>query len=256
MIDPRADIHPDAKIAANVSVGPWTIIGPDVEIGEGTVIGSHVVIPAHTRIGKNNKIYQFSSVGEDPQDKKYHGEITTLEMGDDNVIRECCTINRGTVQGGGVTRIGNGNLLMAYVHIAHDCIIANNAIFANYVGLAGHVTVEDYAIFGGYAAVHQFCIVGAHSFVGKSSMVTKDVLPYVLVSGAEPVACGINVEGLKRRNFSADTINQLRRAYKIIFRNDLTVVQAVAELEKMLTDCPEVQPLIAAMQKSTRGIVR
>lgn len=256
MLDSRADIHPQARIGKNVSVGPWTIIGPDVVIDEGTIIEPHVIIRGPTKIGKNNHIFQFSSIGEDPQDKKYHGEDTLLEIGDNNVIREFCTLNRGTVQGGGVTRIGNGNLLMAYVHIAHDCIIANNAIFANYVGLAGHVTVEDYAIFGGYAAVHQFCVVGAHSFIGKASMVTKDVLPYVLVSGAEPVACGINAEGLKRRGFSAEAITILRRAYKIIFRNDLTVVQAIAELECLLLECPEVQLLIDGLKKSTRGIVR
>lgn len=256
MIDSRAEIDSKAKIAENVTVGPWTIIGPDVEIGSGTWIGPHAVIKGPTRIGKDNKIFQFASVGDDPQDKKYLGEKTFLEIGDRNVIRECCTINRGTVQGGGVTRIGDDNLFMAYVHIAHDCIIANQTIFSNYVGLAGHVTVEDYAIFGCYAAVHQFCTIGAHSFIARATMVTKDVLPYLLVSGYNAEACGLNTEGLKRRGFDAEAINQLRRAYKIIFRNDLTAMQAMEELAPLVSECAAIQPMIDALQKSERGIVR
>ena len=222
MIDPRADIHASARIAEGVTIGPWTLIGADVEIGTGTEIAPNVVIKGPTRMGKNNKIYQFASVGEDPQDKKYNGEKTLLEIGDNNVIREFCTLNRGTVQGGGVTRIGHGNLLMAYVHIAHDCLIGNQTIFANNASLSGHVSVQDFAILGGFVAVHQFCILGAHSFIAGTSRIVKDVLPFVLVADdAKP--CGLNVEGLKRRGFAPETIANLRRAYKIIYRQGLTI---------------------------------
>lgn len=256
VIDQRAIVDPRARIAGNVQIGPWTTIGPDVEIGEGTWIGSHVVIKGPASIGRNNKIFQFASVGEDPQDKKYQGEKTRLEMGDHNIIREGCTINRGTLHGGGVTKIRDGNLLMAYVHIAHDCIIGSNIIFANHASLAGHVCIQDHAILSGFSGVHQFCIVGAYSFVSKATMIVKDVLPYVLVDGREAAVCGLNTEGLKRRGFSAETILQLKRAYKTIFRKGLTVPQAIAELENMITECPEVQPLIDMLQTSTRGIVR
>lgn len=256
MIDPRAIVDPSARIAASAEVGPWTIIGPDVEIGENTWVASHVVIRGPTRIGAENKIFQFASVGEVPQDKKYGGEITLLEIGDRNVIRESCTINRGTVQAGGITQIGNDNLFMACVHIAHDCIIGNNAIFANHASLAGHVTVGDYAILSGFSGVHQFCLIGAHSFVGGGSMVTKDVLPYVLVDGHDAKTCGLNSEGLKRRGFNADTINILRRAYKIIYRNGLTVPQALDQLSELLPSCPEIAPMMTILQQSTRGIVR
>jgi len=257
VIDSRADIHPAAKLGSNVTVGPWTLIDANVEIGDGSVIGPHVVIRGPTKIGKNNQIFQFASVGEDTQDKKYKkGEETYLEIGDNNVIRECVTINRGTVQGGGITSIGNDNLLMAYVHIAHDCKIANHTIFANYVGLAGHVTVQDYVGFGGYAAVHQFCTVGAHAFVGKASMVTQDVLPYVLVSGSDPVACGLNAIGLKRRGFSNEVIEQLKHAYKVIYRDDLTVAQVLVVLEPMIENCPELKLMLDVLKGSERGIVR
>lgn len=256
MIDSRAVIDPSAKIAKDVVIGPWTVIGPEVEVGSGTWIGPHVVIKGPTRIGQNNKIFQFASVGDDPQDKKYAGERTYLEIGNHNVIREYVTINRGTEQGGGVTKINNDNLLMAYVHIAHDCIIGNNTIFANYAALAGHVRVEDYAILSGFSAVHQFCVVGAHSFIAKATMVVKDVLPYVLVSGYEATTCGLNTEGLKRRGFSADTINNLKRAYKIIYRNGLTAAQAVEQLKEIALECAEAQLFVDSLQNSTRGIVR
>lgn len=257
MIDPRADIHPNAQIGKDVTIGPWTLIGPDVVIGDGTWIASHVVIKGPTRIGRENKIFQFASVGEDPQDKKYKGEKTRLEIGDRNDIRESCTINRGTEQGGGLTSIGNDNLFMAYVHIAHDCHIHNQTIFANYSGLAGHVIIEDCVIFGGYAAVHQFCTIGAHSFIAKSTMVTKDVLPYLMIAGGyTPTASGLNLEGLKRRGFSADTIQQIKRAYKIIFRSDLTVVDALVQLEPLAAECDAVKPMIDALKNSVRGVVR
>lgn len=256
MIDSRALIDPSARVAENVSIGPWTVIGPDVEIGSGTVIGPHVVIKGPTRIGKDNKIYQFASVGEDPQDKKYAGEDTVLEMGDRNVVREFVTLNRGTVQGGGLTKIQDDNLFMAYVHIAHDCIIGSNTIFSNNASLAGHVRVDDYAILSGFAAVHQFCVIGAHSFVAKTAMVPKDILPYLMVFGYDAVPRGLNIEGLKRRGFSAETITGLRRAYKIIYRSGLTVQQAVEQLHEMVAECPEVKPMIDMMETSTRGILR
>jgi UDP-N-acetylglucosamine acyltransferase len=256
VIDKRADIHPSARIAEGVTIGPWTVIGADVEIGEGSHIGSHVVIKGPTRIGKDNKIYQFASVGEDPQDKKWQGEKTYLEVGDRNVIREFCTLNRGTVQGGGATRVGNDNLLMAYVHLAHDCIIGNGTIFANNASLAGHVTVHDYVTLGGFSGVHQNCVLGAYSFVAKAAIVAKDVLPYVLVTGNMAEVCGLNTEGLKRRGFSAEVITALRRAYKVIYRSGLTVSQALTSLEDMVLETPEIQLLIDALKLSTRGIVR
>jgi UDP-N-acetylglucosamine acyltransferase len=256
VIDQRTDIHPTAKIAANVTIGPWTVIGADVEIGEGSWIASHVVIKGPTQIGRDNKIFQFASIGEDPQDKKYQGEKTLLQIGDRNIFRESCTVNRGTTQAGGITRIGNDNLFMACVHVAHDCIINNHAIFANHSSLAGHVIVEDFAILSGFSGVHQFCTIGAHSFVGGGSMVTKDVLPYVLVDGHDAKTCGLNSEGLKRRGFSAEAINTLRKAYKIIYRNGLTVAQALEQLAELKADCPEVSLMMDALQQSTRGIVR
>ncbi len=256
MIDERAIIHPTARIARDVEIGPWTIIGPDVEIQEGTWIGPHVVINGPTKIGKNNRIFQFASLGEAPQDKKFHGEKTTLEIGDNNTIREFCTFNRGTVQGGGVTKIGNNNWIMAYVHIAHDCIVGNNTVFANNASLAGHVIVEDFVTFAGFAGVHQFCRVGSYSFVAKATYVTQDVLPYILVSGYTPEACGLNTEGLKRNGFSTETIENLKRAYRLIFRQGLTLKEAIVELEKIQHQGPEIGRLIQALQDSTRGIVR
>lgn len=256
MIDNRAEIHPNAKIADNVEIGPWSVIGPYVEIDEGSWVGPHVVIKGPTRIGKNNRIFQFSSIGDEPQDKKYDGEDTILEIGDNNVIREYVTINRGTITGGGVTRIGNDNWIMAYVHIAHDCMVGSHTIFANNASLAGHVTVKDHAILSAFSGIHQFCAIGEYSFVGKASYVTKDVLPYVLVAGYSPSACNINSVGLKRHGFSADTIENLRRAYKIVFRRGLTVQQALVELHEMLPSCPELKPFIEALQDSSRGVTR
>lgn len=256
MIHANAIIHPSAKLAADVEVGPWTLIGADVEIGAGSWIGPNVVIKGATTIGRNNKIFQFASIGEDPQDKKYQGEKTYLEIGDNNVFREGCTINRGVDQAGGMTRIGSNNLFMSCVHIAHDCIIGNYTIFANHSSLAGHVVVGDHAIFSGFCGVHQFCQIGSHSFIGGGTMVTMDVLPYVLIDGHEAKACGLNTEGLKRRGFSSETISNLRRAYKIIYRKGLTVQQALEQLKELLAVCPEVESMITALQASTRGIVR
>jgi UDP-N-acetylglucosamine acyltransferase len=257
MIDARADIHPKAQLGTDVVVGPWTRIGADVEIGDGTVIDSHVVIEGPCRIGRHNHIYSFASVGNDPQDKKFKGEVTWLEVGDHNVIRECCTLNRGTVQGGGVTRLGSHNLLMAYVHIAHDCLLGDHNVLANYVGLAGHVTIEDYVIMGGYAAVHQFCNLGSYSFIGGNCAIVKDVLPYLMVAGGQsPSALGLNLEGLKRHGFSAEAMSAMKQAYRAIFRQNLTVVEAVEALQELCQASPQVALMVSALQKSQRGILR
>lgn len=256
MISEHAIIHPRAKIAEGVSVGPGTVIGAEVEIGEGTRIGPHVVIQGPTVIGKHNKIFQFSSIGDEPQDMTYKGEPTRLEVGDHNVIREYCMISRGTAKGGGLTRVGNHNFLMAYSHIGHDCMVGNHIIMVNYSALSGHVTLQDYAIIGAYAAIHQFCQVGSYAFIARATYVNKDVLPYVMIAGHTTSACGINTVGLRRRGFSSDAIDNLRRAYKIIFRKGLTVQQAIAELEILQENCPEVIPLIESLNQSTRGIVR
>jgi UDP-N-acetylglucosamine acyltransferase len=256
VLSPSAIIHPSAKIAEGVTIGPGTIIGADVEIGEGSWIGPHVVIDGPTVIGKNNKIFQFSSIGDEPQDTTYKGEPTRLEIGDNNIIREYCMISRGTVKGGGVTRVNNDNYLMAYSHIGHDCMIGNNVVMVNYSAISGHVEVQDYAIIGAYAAIHQFCFVGAYAFIARATYVTKDVLPYIMIAGHTTSACGINTVGLRRRGFSSSAIDHLRRAYKIIFRKGLTVQQAIAELELMQLDCPEVLPMINILNQSSRGIVR
>lgn len=257
MIDNRAIIDPTARIAEGVTIEPWAFIGPDVEIGAGTWVGHHAVIKGPTSIGENNKIFQFSSVGDDPQDKKYQGEKTYLKIGDRNVVREYCTINRGTEQGGKVTQIGDDNLFMAYVHIAHDCIVGNNTVFANCASLAGHVSVQDWVILSGFSGVSQFCTLGAHSFIAKGTLVTKDVPPYIIVSGGrDAAAMAINTEGLRRRHFSDDTIAMLKEAYRIIYQQNLTIKQVMDELEKMLRDCPEIQRFIDFFQHAKRGIVR
>ncbi|MEO8400676.1 MAG: acyl-ACP--UDP-N-acetylglucosamine O-acyltransferase [Gammaproteobacteria bacterium] len=256
MIHTTAIIHPTARIAANVEIGPYSVIGEDVEVGEGTWIGPHVVIKGPTKIGKENKIFQFASLGEDPQDKKYQGERTCLEIGDRNVIREFCTLNRGTVQDKSLTRIGNDNLFMAYVHIAHDCVVGNNTIFANNASLAGHVTVEDYVIMSGFSGASQNCRVGMHSFASMGSMIDKDVPPFVKVSGYYAKPFGLNTVGMQRRGFSADTMLYLRRAYKIIYRQGLTIKQALEHLNEMLGNCPEIQVFIDFINSSDRGIVR
>lgn len=256
MIHPTAIIDPSARIADNVEIGPWTMIGANVEIGEGTWIGPHVIIRGPTIIGKENKIFQFSSIGEVPQDKKYAGENTLLIIGDRNVIREFCTFNRGTAQDKSVTRIGNDNLFMAYVHIAHDCIVGNHTVFANAATLAGHVIIEDYVILSGFSGVFQACRVGKHSFACMGAVVDKDVPPFVKVSGYYAKPFGLNTVGMKRRGYIDETILNLRRAYKIIYRKGLTVKKAIEQLEAMVLDCPEVKMLIDFMETSERGIIR
>jgi UDP-N-acetylglucosamine acyltransferase len=237
-------------------VGPWSMIGPDVQVAGGTSIGPHTVIHGPTRIGPNNRIYQFNSIGDAPQDKKYRGEHTRLEIGADNVIREYCTINRGTKLGGGVTRIGDRNWVMAYVHVAHDCQIGSHTVLANGTTLAGHVTVGDHVTLGAFTIVHQFCAIGAHSFSAMGTVILKDVPPYVTVAGNSAEAHGINAEGLRRRGFSGESILALRRAYKLIYKQRLTVEQAVGRLEELVVECAEVAPLVDFLKRSRRGIVR
>ncbi len=256
MISEHAIIHPSAKIAQDVSIGPGSIIGADVVIGEGSWIGPHVVIQGPTSIGQHNKIFQFASIGDAPQDKTYKGEPTRLEIGNHNIIREFSMISRGTMKGGEVTRLGNHNLLMAYSHVGHDCTIGDHVSMVNYSALSGHVVVDDCAMIGPYAGIHQFCHIGAFAFVARATYISKDVLPYIMIAGDTTSACGINTVGLRRGGFSSSAIDCLRRAYKIIFRRGLTVQQAVAELDLMRDDCPEVVRMIDALQQSTRGIVR
>jgi UDP-N-acetylglucosamine acyltransferase len=255
MIHETAIIDSTARIAKNVAIGPWTVIGPDVEIDEGTWIGSHVVIQGPTKIGKDNKIFQFASIGADSQDKKFRGERTFLEIGDRNVIREFCTFNRGTSLDT-KTLIVNDNLFMAYVHIAHDCVIGNHTIFANNATLAGHVIVDDYVVLGGFSGASQFCRIGAHGFLTMGSMVEKDVPPFVKVAGFYAKPFGLNTVGMKRRGFAVEKLLYLRRAYKTIYRKGFTIKEALEHLQLMLTECAEVQLLIDFIQNSTRGIVR
>lgn len=255
-IHPTAIVDPAAQVAPDVEIGAYSIVGQHVQIGAGSIIGPHVVITGHTRIGANNRIFQFSSLGEMPQDKKYAGEPTRLEIGDNNTIREFCTFNTGTVQDGGVTRVGNNNWIMAYVHLAHDCQVGDNTIFANNAQLAGHVTIDDYAILGGFTGVHQFCRIGAHVITGGSSVVFKDIPPYVMASGNPAKPYGINAEGLKRRGFSAEAISGLKRAYKTVFRGGATVEEALAALAEQTDECPQVVPLMEFLKVPGRGIIR
>ena len=255
MIDSRAVIDPSAKIAANVTIGPFTVVGPDVEIGEGTWIGSNALVRKNTKIGANNVIHSFASIGNDSQDLKYKGEEAWLIVGDQNIFREFCTVNRGS-GGEDATVIGNNNLFMSYTHVAHDCIIGNNVVFSNCATVAGHVTVDDHAILSGGTMVHQFCHIGAYSFFGGFAGVSKDILPYVLVKGDPATPRTINVIGLRRHGFSDEAIGHIRHAYKILFRRGYKIEDARAELEKMLPACPELDLFIKAIDRSTRGIAR
>ncbi|MBT7313393.1 MAG: acyl-ACP--UDP-N-acetylglucosamine O-acyltransferase [Halieaceae bacterium] len=256
MIHSSAIVDPSARLHESVDVGPWTLIGPDVEIGAGTVVESHVVIKGPTRIGSRNHIYQFSTVGESPPDLKYRNEPTELHIGDDNVIRENVTIHRGTVQDRSLTEIGDRNLLMAYVHIGHDSRVGNDTILVNNTALAGHVEVGDWAILSGYTLVHQFCKIGAHSFSGMGTSIGKDVPAYITVAGSPAEAKTINVEGLRRRGFDSAEIAALRRAFKILYRQSLTLDAAVERLQAMAAETPSLQPLIDSLMQSQRGIVR
>jgi len=256
MIHPTAIIHSGAKLGAGVSVGPYSIIGEHVEIGDNTTIGPHVVISGHTRIGCDNRIFQFSSIGEVPQDKKYAGEPTRLEIGDRNTIREFCTFNLGTAQDAGVTRIGSDNWIMAYVHIAHDCEVGNRTIFANNSQLAGHVHVDDWAILGGYTGVHQFCRIGSHTMTAVGTVVLQDVPPYVMAAGNSASPYGINAEGLKRRGFSPEALMALKRAYRTLYKSGLMLEEARAKLEEDAKTHPEIQPILDFLAVSKRGIIR
>jgi UDP-N-acetylglucosamine acyltransferase len=255
-IHPTAIIDSKARLGANVSVGAYSVIGADVEIGDNTWIGPHVVINGPTKIGCDNRILQFSSIGEAPQDKKYKGEPTLLEIGDRNLIRECVTMNRGTEMGGGITKIANDCLFMAYVHVAHDCHIGNNVIFSNNASLAGHVNVDDFVILSGFTLVHQFCAIGAHSFTAMGSAVSKDVPPYLMVSGNPAEPHGINKEGLKRRGFSPEQVRNVRTAYKVLYRSGLSLDEAKVELKKMAGEYPEVQIFSDFMNNSKRSVIR
>ena len=255
-IHPSAIIDSKADLDSSVEVGAYTVIGEGVQVGENTKIGSHVVLLGPTTIGKENQIFQFASLGAAPQDKKYAGEPTTLEVGDNNTIREFCTFNRGTVQDEGVTKIGNDNWIMAYVHIAHDCSIGNHTIMANNSSLAGHVDIHDYAILGGFTLIHQFCKVGAHVITAVNSVVFKDIPPYVTASGYDANPHGINAEGLKRRGFSTETILQIKRAYKVLYRNSLSLEEAKLELAEMQKSCQEIKLLTEFLTNSNRGIIR
>ncbi len=256
MIHPEAIVDSGARIGANVDIGPYSIIGPDVEIGDDTEIGPHVVIKGHTRIGRENRIFQFCSLGEMPQDKKYAGEPTRLEVGDRNTIREFCTFNLGTVQGGGVTSLGDDNWIMAYVHIAHDCHVGNKTIFANGASLAGHVTVDDLVIFGGFTGVHQFCRIGAHVITAASSLVLQDVPPYLMVAGNTAQPYGIHVEGLRRRGFTSEAITELKRAYRTLYKSGLLLEEAKGKLADQAKTQPDVQLMVDFLETSKRGIIR
>lgn len=255
-IHPQAIVDPAAKLADDVIVGPWTYIGPDVEIGSGCEIMSHVVIKGPTKIGRNNRIFQFASVGEECQDKKYAGEATRLEIGDDNIIRESCTIHRGTTQDKGVTTIGSRNLLMAYVHVAHDCVVGNDNILANNTTLAGHVEMDDFIILGGGTMVHQFCQIGSHSMSAGGSIVLRDIPAYVMASGQSASAHGLNSEGLRRRGFSKDVITEIKRAYKVVYRQGHGIEDAIAQLQEKAEAIPELAVFVDSLKRSQRGIIR
>ena len=257
MIDQTAIIHPDANVHKDVSIGPYSVIGQDVSVDSGTVIGSHVVINGPTSIGPNNKIFHFCSIGDDPQDKKFNQDSnSSLVIGSGNTIREYVSINRGTDAGGGKTVIGNDNWIMAYVHIAHDCILGSNSTFANNTTLAGHVTIENFVTLGGFTGVHQFCRVGSYSFSAISSVIVKDVPPFILVSGNTAKPSGLNREGLKRNGFDSNSINLLKKAYKIIYRDGLPLSDALDELIKLSTESENIEAIHSFILSSERGIVR
>jgi UDP-N-acetylglucosamine acyltransferase len=255
-VHPTALVHPGAKLGAGVSVGAYSLVGEHVEVGEGTWIGPHVLLEGRTRIGRRNRVHPFSSIGAPPQDKKYAGEQTSVEIGDDNTIREYVSINRGTSHDVGTTRIGDDNWIMAYVHVAHDCQIGSHTIFANACQLAGHVEVGDWAIVGGVALVHQFVRIGAHSFTGMGAALSQDLPPFVTAAGNLARPHGINSEGLRRRGFSADTIARIKRAYRTLYRAGLTLEEAKRQLADQAQACAEVTALLEFLARSKRGFIR
>lgn len=256
MISPHAIIEEGAVIGKDVSIGHFSIIGKNVKVGDGTRVGPHVTLTGHTTIGKNNKIFQYASVGEVPQSMAYRDEPTELQIGDNNIIRESCTLHTGTVEGGGVTRIGDNNFLMAYVHIAHDCILGNNIIFANGSSLAGHVVVGDHVIFGGFTLIHQFCKIGAHVMTGIGAVSFKDIPPFLKVAGNTARPYGINVKGLQRRGFSEQDIAVLKQAYRTLYRSDLSFQDAISNINRLATSEPNVRTFVDFLVKSERGVVR
>jgi UDP-N-acetylglucosamine acyltransferase len=256
MIHPSAVIDPSARIGSNVSIGPFCVIGAEVDIGEGTWIGPHVVIDGPTRIGRDNRIHAFNALGGAPQDKKYAGQPTELVIGDRNTIREYCTFNRGTMEDAGVTRIGNDNWIMAYVHIAHDVVVGDHVIFANAASLAGHCRVDDYAILGGFSLIHQFCQVGAHAFTAMGSVVNRDVPPFVTVAGSYAAPHGINSEGLKRRGYDRTRIAAIKRAYRTLYKSGLPLAEARAQLAEAATSAPDVALMLDFIDRSQRSLVR
>lgn len=255
-VHPTAIVAPGAKLHATVEVGPYAVIGPQVAIGAGTTVGPHAVIDGRTRLGERNKVFQFASVGAQPQDLKYAGEDSALEIGDENLIREFTTLHKGTTGGGGVTRIGNGNLFMAYAHVAHDCQVGNGCVFANAATLGGHVEIGDHVILGGLAAVHQFTRVGRHAFIAGGSMVVMDVPPFCTAQGDRAELAGINSIGLARHGFSEDQIGRVKEAYRILFRSKLPLEEAVERLRTELGDQSEIQTLLAFITTSQRGLTR
>ena len=256
MIDPRAIISPRARLAADVQVGAFTIIGDEVEIGPRTRIGPHAVINGQTRLGADNVVFQFASLGDAPQDLKYRGEPTRLEVGDRNTFRECCTVNRGTTHGEGVTRIGDDNLLMAYTHVAHDCQLGNRIVMANNATLGGHVQLGDWVIISGFAGVHQFGKVGAHAFIANNCAVTRDVPPYVMAVGQPAVPHSVNSKGLERRGFDAEQIRNIRDAYRVLYRSDLLLADAIRELTQRAATQPELRAFVDFIAASTRSLIR
>ena len=256
MISSHAVIDQNTKLGEGVIIEPFAVIGKDVEIGAGTWVGPHAVIQGPTKIGKNNKIYQFSSVGIECQDKKYRGERTTLEIGDNNVFREGCTVHRGTAHGNSATIIGNNNLFMVNTHVAHDCIVGNHVVFSNGASIAGHVVVKDHANLSGFVGVNQFCIIGEYSFAAGASIIIKDVMPFVIVSGHPAKPYGINIVGLERSNFDPGIIKIMKQVYKIIFTTSKTIKEAIEKLLPLASEYQEVQLCIDFLQKSNRGILR
>ena len=255
-IDPRAVVAEGARLAPGVEVGAYAIIGPDVEVGEGTVIGPHAVVTGWTRLGARNKVFQFASIGDAPQDKKYAGEPTRVEIGDGNVFREYVTVNRGTAKDKGLTRIGDDNLFMASSHVAHDCTVGSHCVFANLATLAGHVEVGDHVILAGFTGVHQFCKIGAHAFIANNTAVTRDVPPYIMAVGHPAEPHSVNATGLLRRGFSADQVRNIKNAFRTLYRSDLPLEAAVARLKEAAATQPEIAPFVEFIGRSTRSLVR
>ena len=256
MIDEKAQIHASAEIADGVTIGPWTLIGPNVRIGKGTRIGAHVVVKENTTIGENNDIHSFASIGDDPQCLSFKGQTTQLVIGDNNLVREFCTLNRGTEEGGGVTQIGNHNYFMAYTHVAHDCRVGNHTVFSNNASIAGHVEVGDHVIFGAFTGVHQRCRIGAYSFLGRACKVVGDVLPFLLIEGNPGVPRGLNLVGLQRNGFSEETIRRVKEAYRILYRRGLKLEEAMVLLREHAAEVAEVRDMLTAIEQSHRGIAR